>query len=84
MKIANLNFAARVDVDREEAEQLLAVDAINIIRDFFVDDNEAEEAELLVEVRPEVDLVPVQTEDQLVFVELVNQSVAITTCQRVS
>ena len=58
---------------------MLAVDAINIIRDFFVDDNEAEEAKLLVEVGAEVDLVPVQTDDQLVFVELVNQSVAITT-----
>jgi len=67
-----LNFAARVDVDCKEAEKLFAVHAINIIRDFSIDNDQAEEAELLVEVRSKLDFVAVEPDDKLVLVKLVD------------
>jgi len=83
-KRAYLDFAARIDVDREETEKLFAIYAINIIWDFAVDHHQAEEAELLVEIRPELDFVAVELEYKLVFVELVYQRVAVSACKRVS
>jgi hypothetical protein len=45
-----------------------------------VDNDQAEEAELLVEVRPEFDFVAVEPDDELVLVKLVDQRVAVSAC----